>query len=48
MQVYDHDTRALADKLTDIRHDSHEVITSALHVHRDKHTGLEVTGKSLA
>src|SRR5262249_15972340 len=27
--VYDHDTRALADKLPDIQHDSHDMITSA-------------------
>ena len=40
--VYDHDTRALADKLTDIQHDSHGMITSALHVHLDRHTCLEV------
>jgi CopG family nickel-responsive transcriptional regulator len=45
--VYDHDTPALAHKLTDIQHDRHEIITSALHVHLDKHTCLEVTGKSL-
>jgi CopG family nickel-responsive transcriptional regulator len=40
--VYDHDTRALADKLTDIQHHSRGVITSALHVHLDAHTCLEV------
>jgi len=40
--VYDHDTRALADKLTDIQHESHGMITSALHVHLDRHTCLEV------
>ncbi len=40
--VYDHDTRALADKLADIQHDRHEMITSALHVHLDRHTCLEV------
>ena len=40
--VYDHDTRALADKLTDIQHHSRNVITSALHVHLSDHTCLEV------
>lgn len=40
--VYDHDTRALADKLTDIQHEHHGIITAALHVHLDAHTCLEV------
>jgi len=40
--VYDHDTRALADKLTDIQHHSHGMITTALHVHLSEHTCLEV------
>ncbi len=40
--VYDHDTRALANKLTDIQHDHHDAITAALHVHLDAHTCLEV------
>jgi CopG family nickel-responsive transcriptional regulator len=40
--VYDHDTRALADKLTDIQHHNHDAITAALHVHLDAHTCLEV------
>ena len=40
--VYDHDTRALADKLTDIQHHSRGLITSALHVHLSDHTCLEV------
>jgi len=40
--VYDHDTRALADKLTDIQHENHGAITAALHVHLDAHTCLEV------
>jgi CopG family nickel-responsive transcriptional regulator len=40
--IYDHHTRALADKLTDIQHDSHAMISSALHVHLDRHTCLEV------
>jgi CopG family transcriptional regulator, nickel-responsive regulator len=40
--VYDHDTRALADKLTDIQHHSRGTISAALHVHLDEHTCLEV------
>lgn len=40
--VDDHDTRALADKLTDIQHEHHGAITAALHVHLDAHTCLEV------
>jgi CopG family nickel-responsive transcriptional regulator len=39
--VYDHDTRALADKLTDIQHEHEGLITAALHVHLDAHTCLE-------
>jgi CopG family transcriptional regulator, nickel-responsive regulator len=40
--VYDHDTRALADKLTDIQHHRYRTITAALHVHLDAHACLEV------
>jgi CopG family nickel-responsive transcriptional regulator len=40
--VYDHDTRALADKLTEIQHRRYRSITAALHVHLDPHTCLEV------
>jgi CopG family nickel-responsive transcriptional regulator len=40
--VYDHDTRALTDKLNDIQHQSDGVITTALHVHLDAHSCLEV------
>jgi CopG family nickel-responsive transcriptional regulator len=40
--VYDHETRALADKLTDIQHENHAAITAALHVHLDAHICLEV------
>jgi len=39
--VYDHDTRALADKLTDIQHEHQGLVTAALHVHLDAHTCLE-------
>ena len=40
--VYDHDTRLLADKLTDIQHHSFRAITAGLHIHLDEHTCLEV------
>jgi CopG family nickel-responsive transcriptional regulator len=40
--VYDHDTRALADRLTDIQHASFRTIISAMHMHLDRHTCLEV------
>jgi CopG family nickel-responsive transcriptional regulator len=40
--VYDHNTRALADKLTDIQHHRYQTITAALHVHLDAHACLEV------
>ena len=40
--VYDHETRALADKLTDIQHHRFRTITAALHIHLDEHACLEV------
>jgi CopG family transcriptional regulator, nickel-responsive regulator len=40
--VYDHDTRALNDKLTDIQHHSYRTIVAALHVHLDTHACLEI------
>ncbi len=40
--VYDHDTRALADKLTHIQHQRYRTITASLHVHLDEHFCLEV------
>src|SRR5215467_9922375 len=40
--VYDHETHALADKLTEIQHRRYQVITAALHVHLDAHACLEV------
>jgi len=36
--VYDHDTRLLSDKLTDIQHHSFRDIAAALHIHLDEHT----------
>jgi CopG family transcriptional regulator, nickel-responsive regulator len=40
--VYDHETHALADKLTDIQHHGYRSITASLHVHLDEHSCLEV------
>ena len=40
--VYDHHVRDLSDRLTDIQHDHHDRIISALHVHLDHHNCLEV------
>ena len=40
--VYDHHTRDLADRLTDLQHDHHDLIISALHAHLDHHNCLEV------
>ena len=40
--VYDHHTRLLADRLTDIQHGSFRDIAAALHIHLDAHTCLEV------
>lgn len=40
--VYDHHQSDLAQKLTEIQHEAHEVIMSSLHVHLDHHNCLEV------
>ncbi len=40
--VYDHETRALADKLADLQHHSYHTITAALHVHLNEHACLEM------
>lgn len=40
--VYDHHASGLAQKLTELQHDSHEVILSTMHVHLDHHNCLEV------
>lgn len=40
--VYDHDTRLLTDRLTDIQHRSYGTVTAALHVHLDARRCLEV------
>lgn len=40
--VYDHHTREMSDKLTDLQHHYHQQIISVLHVHLDAHHCLEV------
>lgn len=40
--VYNHDTRDLADRLTDLQHAHFGSIVSTLHVHLDTHHCLEV------
>ncbi len=40
--VYNHDTRDLADKLTDLQHAHFKTIVSTLHIHLDAHHCLEV------
>ncbi len=40
--LFDHHKRDLADKLTDIQHDHHDVIISSTHVHLDHDNCLEV------
>jgi CopG family nickel-responsive transcriptional regulator len=40
--VYDHHKRELMDRLTNIQHDHHDAILSAMHVHLDHHNCLEV------
>src|SRR5579862_648997 len=40
--VYNHHVRMLNEKLTDIQHDHHQSILSALHVHLDHDNCLEV------
>ncbi len=40
--VYDHHKSDLAQRLTEMQHDAHDVILSALHVHLDHHNCLEV------
>lgn len=40
--VYSHDVKELTDNLTDIQHDYHQAIVSAMHIHLDDHNCLEV------
>jgi CopG family nickel-responsive transcriptional regulator len=47
--IYDHHTRLLPEKLTDLQHENHEIIISTLHAHLDHESCLEVVvlrGKS--
>ena len=40
--VYDHHTRELTEKLTELQHRAHEAVISGMHVHMDAHNCLEV------
>ena len=40
--VYDHHTRTLSDKITEMQHEYGDLIVSALHVHLDHHNCLEI------
>lgn len=40
--VYDHETRELAERLTDLQHHHYQRIVSTLHVHLDEHHCMEV------
>jgi CopG family nickel-responsive transcriptional regulator len=40
--VYDHHVRMLSEKLTELQHQHHECVVSAMHVHLDHHHCLEV------
>lgn len=47
--IYDHHTRLLPEKLTDLQHEYHEIVISTLHAHLDHERCLEVVvlrGKS--
>ena len=40
--IYDHHTRLLPEKLTDLQHESHAIVISTLHAHLDHTSCLEV------
>lgn len=40
--VYDHHTRLLEDRLTELQHEHHALIRCSTHVHLDEHNCLEV------
>jgi CopG family nickel-responsive transcriptional regulator len=40
--LYDHHKRELADRLTDLQHEHHELILSTMHIHLDEANCLEV------
>jgi len=39
--VYDHHTRALAQRLVELQHDHHDVVVATMHVHLDHDSCLE-------
>lgn len=41
--VYDHETRALAQRLSRVAHEHHDLTVAGLHVHLDHETCLEVS-----
>lgn len=40
--VYDHETRGIVDRLTDIQHERYSNVISTMHLHLDKHNCMEV------
>ena len=40
--IYDHHTREIGDRLTDLAHDNHDLIISTMHVHLSHESCLEV------
>jgi len=40
--MYDHHSRLLEDRLTDLQHDHHDVIRCSTHVHLDAHNCVEI------
>jgi CopG family nickel-responsive transcriptional regulator len=40
--IYDHHTREIGDRLTDIAHDHHQIILSSMHVHLTHNSCMEV------
>ncbi len=40
--IYDHQTREIGDRLTDIAHDHHQIILSSMHVHLTHTSCMEV------
>lgn len=40
--VYNHETRALSDRLTDLQHSHHDLVLATTHVHLDRHLCAEM------
>lgn len=40
--VYDHETRGIVDRLTDIQHERYSNVISTMHLHLDEHNCMEV------